>query len=192
MAGGQRPRRPQDDRAPAQVRLELRSVPGRRGGHRHRPARRRQGDPGAGREGPGEPAVGGARRRGRDRVDRAVHRPRERLQAPRGRRPQGRHLGAGDRARRDRRAGRQLRRGLRPRQPQRDLQRLVHDQLPGPDREGAARHRRHQARADDDDPRLHRRPAPAGHAAPGSAAGPRRGDQPDPRLDRRGKGDRRW
>ena len=71
-----------------------------------------------------------------------------------------------------------------------DLQRVVHDQLPGADREGAARHGRDQARADDDDPRLHGRPAPPGHAAPGPAPGARRGGQPDPGLDRRGQGDR--
>ena len=41
----QRPRRPEDDRPPAQVRLQLRPVPGRGGGDRHRPAGRRQGDP---------------------------------------------------------------------------------------------------------------------------------------------------
>ena len=38
----------------------------------------------------------------------------------------------------DRRARRQLRRGLRPRAAPRHLQRLVHDQLPGAGRQGAA------------------------------------------------------
>ena len=71
-----------------------------------------------------------------------------------------------------------------------DLERVVHDQLPGAGREGAARHGRDQARPDDDDPRLHRRPAPAGHAAPRPAPRPRGGGQPDPGLDRRREGDR--
>ena len=87
--------------------------------------------------------------------------------------------------------GRQLRDRLRPRRPPRDLQRLLHDQLPGAGGEGAQRHGRHQSRADDDDPRLHRRPAPAGHAAQGPAPRPRGRDQPDPGLDRRRQGDRR-
>ena len=43
---------------------------------------------------------------------------------------------------------------------------------------------------DDDDPRLHRRPAPAGHAAQGPAPGARGGDQPDPDDDRRRQGGR--
>ena len=50
------------------------------------------------------------------------------------------------------------------------LQRLVHDQLPGADGEGAARDGRDRARPDDDDPRVHRRPAPAGHAAQATCA----------------------
>ena len=79
----QRPGRSADDRAPAQVRLELRAVPGGGHGERRRTGRRRQRDPGAGRARPGGAAVGRARRRGRDRVDRALHRPRERRQAPR-------------------------------------------------------------------------------------------------------------
>ena len=152
--------------------------------------RRRQGDARVRRARPGRAAVGRARRRGRDRVHGSVHRPRERLQAPRRGRQEGRDLGPGDQSRHDGRAGRQLRRGLRPRAARGDLERLLHDQLPGSGREGPARHDRHQARADDDDPRLHRRPAPAGHAAPRSAARPRRGDQPDPGLDRGREGDR--
>ncbi len=86
--------------------------------------------------------------------------------------------------------GRQLRAGLRPRRAPRDLERLLHHQLPGARRQGRPRHRRHQARADDHDPRLHRRPAPAGHAPQGPAPRARRRDQPDPRLDRGREGDR--
>ena len=59
-----------------------------------------------------------------------------------------------------------------------------------PDRQGAARDRRHPARADDDDPRLHRRPEPARRPAQGSAARPRGGRQPRAHLDRRREGAR--
>ena len=70
------------------------------------------------------------------------------------------------------------------------LERLVHDQLPRADGEGAARRVRDRARLHDDDPRLHGRPAAPGHAALGPAPGARGGDQPDPDLDRRREGDR--
>ena len=62
---------------------------------------------------PGEPALGRPRRRRRDRVDRVLHQARGRREAPRRRREEGRHLGAGDRPGRDDRARRQRRR-LRP------------------------------------------------------------------------------
>ena len=75
-------------------------------------------------------------------------------------------------------------------EPPHHLQRLLHDQLPRAGREGAARDVRHRARADDHDPRLHRRPEPAGHAAQGPAPGARRRDQPDPGQHRRGQGRR--
>ena len=138
---------------------------------------------------PADAAVGRPRRRRRDRVHRPVHQARGRLEAPRGRRQEGDHLGARDRARHHGRARRQLRR-LRPRAAQHHLQRLLHHQLPGAGREGAARRGRHRPRADDHDPRLHGRPAPAGHAPQGPAPRPRRGDQPDPDLDRRREGGR--
>ena len=77
-----------------------------------------------------------------------------------------------------------------PRQPRHHLQRLLHDQLPGPAGQGAERRVRDRARPDDDDPRLHRRPAPAGHAAQGPAPRARGGDQPDPDHDRRRQGGR--
>ena len=151
---------------------------------------RRQRAEGARRARPGGAAVGRAGRGRGDRVDRPLHRPRQRRQAPRAGRQEGDHLGAGERPGRDGRARRQLRRGLRPRAPRRDLQRVLHDQLPGAGGEGAQRHGRHRARPDDHDPRLHGRPAPAGPAAQRPAPGARGGDQPDPGLDRRGEGDR--
>ena len=136
----------------------------------HRRRRRAQGPL---RARPRRPALGRPRRRRRDRVDRPLHEARRRRQAPRGRREEGDHLGAGDRPRRDRGARRQLRRRLRPRLAPHHLQRLLHDQLPGAAGEGDPRRGRDRARPDDDDPRLHRRPAPPGHAAQGPAPGAR-------------------
>ena len=66
---------------------------------RRRPARRRQGAEGARRARPGGAAVGRPRRRRRDRVDRLLHQARGRRQAPRRRREEGHHLGAGERRR---------------------------------------------------------------------------------------------
>ena len=70
------------------------------------------------------------------------------------------------------------------------LQRLLHHQLPGTGRQGSAGDGRDQARPDDDDPRLHGRSAPAGHAAQGPAPRACRRRQPDPRHHRRRQGDR--
>ena len=176
--------------SPAQVRLGLRPLPGHGRGARRRAGHRRPRGQGARRARPGAAAVGRPRRRRRDRVDRPVHQARGRRQAPGGGRQEGDHLRAGHRAGRHGRPRRQLRRRLRPGQPPRHLQRVVHDQLPGAGRQGAARGRRHRARPDDDDPRLHGRPAAAGCAAQGPAPRPRRGDQPRPGVDRRGQGDR--
>ena len=139
---------------------------------------------------PDAAAVERPRRRRRDRVDRPLHQARGRRQAPRGRRQEGHHLRPGHRAGRHRRPRRQLRRGLRPGQPRRHLQRVVHDELPRARGQGAARRDRHRARPDDDDPRLHGRPAAPGRAAQGPAPRARRGAQPRPGHDRRGEGDR--
>ena len=139
---------------------------------------------------PGGAAVGRARRRRRDRVDRPVHRSRERRQAPRRRRQEG----ASSRRRRP-----------SPTSPSRSASTSTRSTTATSTRSSptprarptawrrsrrSSRHGRDQARPDDDDPRLHRRPAPAGHAAQGPAPRARRGDQPDPGLDRRGQGDR--
>ena len=167
----------------------LRPAAGRRGGGRRHP-RRRPRDQGARGDGPHPAAVGRPRRRRGDRVDRALHQARGRRQAPGGGRQEGDHLRAGDGAGRDRGARRQLRRGLRPGQPRRHLQRVVHDELPRPGRQGDPRRVRHQARADDDDPRLHGGPAAAGRAAPRPAPRARRGGEPRAGDHRRGQGDR--
>ena len=65
------------------------------------------------------------------------------------------------------------------------LERLVHHQLPRPDGEGAARGVRHRVRADDDDPRLHQRPAPPRRPARRPSAGSRRRPVHHPDLLRR-------
>ena len=70
------------------------------------------------------------------------------------------------------------------------LQRLLHDELRRAAREGAARRVHDRAGLHDDDPRVHRRPAAAGHAARGPPPRTGRRDQPDPDLDRRRAGDR--
>ena len=69
-------------------------------------------------------------------------------------------------------------------------QRVVHDELPGADGQGAQRLVRHRARPDDDHPRLHRRPEPAGRPAQGPPPGPRRRAQHRADQHRRGEGDR--
>ena len=103
---------------------------------------------------------------------------------------QGDHLGPRQGPRRDGRAGRQLRRRLRPGRAPDHLERLLHHQLPRAGGEDPERRHRDQARPDDDDPRLHRRPAAPGHAPQGPAPGAGRRDQPDPDLDRRREGAR--
>jgi hypothetical protein len=67
---------------------------------------------------------------------------------------------------------------------------VVHHELPGAVRQGRPRAGRHQARPDDDDPRVHGRPAPARRAAQGPAPRPRGRAEPRAGLDRRGQGDR--
>ena len=68
-------------------------------------------------------------------------------------------------------------RRLRPRAPPHHLQRLVHDELPRPGGQGAPRGVRDPPRRDDDDPRLHLRPA-ARRAAQGLPPRPQRRRQP--------------
>ena len=127
--------------------------------------------------------------RGR-RVDGPLHEARAGGGAPRRGRAQGDHLGARDGTGRDGRAGRELRLRLRPREARRDLERVVHHELPRARRTRAPGHPGRAPRPDDDGARVHRGPAPPGHAAQGPPASARRGDQPDPREHGRGEGDR--
>ena len=71
------------------------------------------------------------------------------------------------------------------------LQRVVHDELPGAARQGAARDLRHQEGLDDDLPLVHQRPAAARPAAQGSAARARGGALDHSDDHRRGVGGRR-
>ena len=61
-----------------------------------------------------------------------------------------------------------------PRAPRHHLQRVVHDELPGPRGQGAQRGVRHPPRRDDHRARLHRRPDAARRAAQGLPARPQR------------------
>ena len=124
------------------------------------------------------------RRRGR-RVHRQVPDRRDRRRPPRGRRPQGRHLGPGQGRRRDHRHGHQ-RRDLRPGAPRRRLQRLLHHQLRRTDGQGAARGLRDPAGVHDHGARLHRRPEPARRPAQGPPPRPVGRGQHHPDHHRRG------
>jgi hypothetical protein len=139
---------------------------------------------------PAAAAVGRPGRRHRDRVHRLLHRQ--------GTKAQG-HIDAGakkvlisapaKRRGHHHRHGRQ-RRQVRPGQPQRHLQRLLHHQLPRADGQGAQRRVRHRQGPDDHDPRLHPGPEPAGRPAQGPAPRPRRRPQHDPDLHRCRQGHR--
>ena len=71
------------------------------------------------------------------------------------------------------------------------LERLVHDELPRPARQGAAPEIRDQEGVDDDDPLLHERSATARPSAQGSAPRARGGALDDSDVDRRGQRRRR-
>ena len=79
---------------------------------------------------------------------------------------------------------------VRPREPPRDQQRQLHDELPRARGQGRARPARHRARADEHDPQLHERPADPRRRPQGPA--PRPGGRPEhhPDDDRRGEGAR--
>ena len=131
---------------------------------------------------PGRDPVGRPRRRRRDRVDRAVHRPGEGRRAPRGRRQAGRHLGA-QRRRRRHDLHRRQRRGLRPRRAHRHLERVVHHELPRAHGQGARTTRfgieqgfitTVHAYTSDQRSRTRRTATPLGQARPAPHARPRR------------------
>ena len=105
-------------------------------------------------------------------------------------RQEGDHLRAGQGPGRHARLRHQPR-DVRPGEAPHHLQRLVHHQLPGARRQGAARHLRHREGPDDHRPQLHQRPAHPGPAAQGPAPRARGGAVDDPHHHRRGQGDRR-
>ena len=164
--------------------------PGEVGGQRREHHRRRRRAEGPLREGPRRAAVGRPGRRRRDRVDRPLHQARGRLQAPRGRRQEGDHLGPRDRARHHGGPRASTSTTTTPTQHHIISNASCTTNCLAPVGEGAARRGRHRPRADDHDSRLHRGPAPAGHAPQGSAPRPRCCDQPDPGVDRRRQGGR--
>ena len=90
---------------------------------------------------------------------------------PRGRRAPRDHLGPGHQRRRHLR-GRRQRRHLRPGDPHRRVERLVHDQLLRADDQGPRRRLRRREGPDDHDPRLHRRPEPGRRPPLATCAGP--------------------
>ena len=165
-------------------------VPGHGRGDRRRHRRRRRRAQGARRARPGRAAVGRPRRRRRHRVDRLLHRS---ATTP----PSTSTRGAKKVIISAPAKGEDITVVLGvnfdkydPDAARRHLQRVVHDELPRAVRQGRQRRGRHQARPDDDDPRLHGRPEPAGRAAQGPAPRPRRRDQPRPDVDRRRQGRR--
>ena len=136
-----------------QLRLRARPLQGRREGRRQHPDRQRQEDPPDPGTRSGQPEVGRSRRRSRHRIDRPVPRQGHRAEAPRCRREEGRAVGAVE----GRHADVRLRREPQEVQRRSDrLQRFVHHQLPGADRQGAQRQVGHQARPDDHRARRHR------------------------------------
>ncbi len=122
---------------------------------------------------PGDDPVGQGRRQTRHRVHRLLHRCEPGARAHPRRREESDHLRAGE-ERRCHGGARRQRRQVRPGEAQRRLERLVHDERPRADGEGAARQLRHHQGPDDDDTRLHELAAPARHAVEGPARGPRR------------------
>ena len=172
----QRPRVAGHDGPPPEVRLAPRDPPAEDHGHEERHQGRRRRAARAVRAQPDGPAVGGARRRHRRRVDRPLHVPGQGRRPPRRRRAARGRVGALRRRRRHVRDGRQPS-GLRPEVARGRVQRQLHDQLLRADGQGARRRVRHRAGPDDHDPRLHRRPDARRRPAQGPPPGPRRGDQ---------------
>ena len=120
----------------------------------------------------GQPALGRAGRgRGRG-VHRLLHRRDQGQGAPGRGRQEGRHLRACQERGHHHRHGRERRSVQQGRAPH-HLERLLHDQLPGPLREGAAGQLRHPSRLHEHDPLLHERPEDPRPAAQGPASCPR-------------------
>ena len=85
---------------------------------------------------------------------------------------------------------RRQREDLRSGQAPHPLERLLHDQLPGPRGQGPPRGLRHREGLHDHDPLLHQRPEDPRRAPQGPPPGPGRRRVPDPDDDRRGQGRR--
>ena len=152
--------------------------------------RRRQGDPDHRREGPGQPPLEATRLPGRPGVDRLLHHPGRLAEAPRRRRRSRRAQRPGQGQNRPDRRHRRQRQPAQGRSPD-PVQRLLHDQLPGPAGQGVERLVRDREGPDDHRPRLHQRPARGRPDPQRPLPRPSRGDQHDPDLHRRGQGRRR-
>ena len=131
--------------------------PGQGRRRRRRHGRQRRSHQGPRSAQPGRAAMGSARRRRRARVHGTVHDQGKGVGAYQGRCEEGDHLRA-------RRQGCRCHRRLRREPPHaqgrahRDLQCVVHDQLPGAAGQAAARQDRRRVRADDHDTCIHQRP----------------------------------
>ena len=173
VRGGQRHHEPATAGAPVEVRLRARPVRRARRGRRRRASSSTARSSGSSPSATRRPALEGAGRRDRDRVDGAVHRSR--------RRPQ-KHLEAGAQkviiSAPAKGEDITIVMGVNddqydPADAQRHLERLLHDELRRAHGEGAVGRLRHRARPDDHRPRVHERPAPPRPAAQGPAPGAR-------------------
>ncbi|CAA9466255.1 MAG: NAD-dependent glyceraldehyde-3-phosphate dehydrogenase, partial [uncultured Rubrobacteraceae bacterium] len=180
--GNQRPHAHGEPGASFQARHRTRHLARGREPRREHPARGRPRDQDLRRARPRPDPLGRRGRGHRRGVHRRLHQPRRCRQAPRRRRQEGRHLRPGQGC------GRHVRlqgkpRGLRSWEPPGGLQRLVHDQLHHPAREGAAGQLRHRHRLHDHRPRLHQRPEPARRGPQRPEAGPVGADEHRADLD---------
>ena len=116
-----------------------------------------------------------------------VHHGRGRAQAHSRAGEESNHLRAGHRSRPHDRARRE-RQDLRSGEAPRDLERVVHHELPRAGRESYAGHLRNHGRHDDHDSLLHERPEAARFAAQGSAPRPCRRTFDDSDFHRRSEG----
>ena len=142
----QRPARPRVPGLHAQVRLGAWPLQGRRLGRGLEPHRQRQHDPPDRRARSRRPGVGRRGRGGRRGVHGPVPGQRVGVEAPRGRREEGHPVRTVQGRHPDVRVRRELR---QLRGPGHHLQRVLHHQLPGADRQGHQRQLRHQAWPDD-------------------------------------------
>ncbi len=158
--------------------------PGTVDGRRRQHDRQWRSDPRVRAAQPGRNPMGRAGRGRGARVHRLLHHQGKGIGPPEGRRQESHHLGAGRQGRRrHHRLRRQPRRAEGDRH--RDLERLVHHQLPGAAGQAAERRHRPGNRPDDHRPRLHQRPGADRRDARRPAPRPFGHHEHDPDQDRR-------